>query len=163
LAGIGVRRASAQDLAFFRNLYGSFRAAELAAAPWTTDQRRAFLDDQFRLQHLHFTRVFARADFLVVTKAVALAGPRDVGRLYLDRSERHWRIVDIGLTPEMRGTGIGTALFVGIKSAARADGAQGVALRVAQANPRARELYLRQGFADDGAPEGYHQPMLWRT
>jgi ribosomal protein S18 acetylase RimI-like enzyme len=162
-AGVSLRRATGDDLPFFRTLYGSFRALEMALVPWTAAQKRDFLDDQFRLQHLHFTAFFARADFLLVTRAPHLAGPRDAGRLYLDRSTRCWRIVDIGLVPELRGTGIGTALIEGIKASATAAGAGGVALQVACDNARARALYVRLGFVDDGAPESFHQPMLWRA
>jgi ribosomal protein S18 acetylase RimI-like enzyme len=161
-AGISFRRATADDLPFFRALYGSFRALEMALVPWTEEQKQFFLDDQFRLQHLHFTGLFARADFLALVRSSLFAGPCDAGRLYLDRSAPWWRIIDIGLVPELRGCGIGTALIEGIQSAAMAAGAGGVALQVARDNPRARALYLRLGFVDDGAPEGFHQPMQWR-
>jgi GNAT superfamily N-acetyltransferase len=157
-AGVSLRRATSDDLPFFRTLYGSFRALEMTLAPWTAAQKQDFLDDQFRLQHLHFTRAFARADFLLLR-----AGPRDAGRLYLDRSAPFWRIIDIGLAHELRGAGIGTTLIEGIKASATTAGAQGVALQVSRDNPRAHALYLRLGFADDGALEGFHQPMLWRA
>lgn len=160
--GISFRRATADDLPFFRALYGSFRALEMALVPWTAEQKRFFLDDQFRLQHLHFTGFFARADFLTITRSSLFTGPRDIGRLYLDRSAPCWRIIDIGLVPELRGEGIGTVLIEEIQASATAAGAEGVALQVARDNPRARVLYLRLGFVDDGAPEGFHQPMLWR-
>jgi ribosomal protein S18 acetylase RimI-like enzyme len=161
-AGISLRRATADDLPFFRALYGSFRALEMALVPWTAEQKQFFLDDQFRLQHLHFTGFFARADFLTVTRSSPFAGPQDAGRLYLDRSAPCWRIIDIGLVPELRGEGIGTVLIEGVQASATAADAEGVALQVARDNPRARALYLRLGFVDDGAPEGFHQPMLWR-
>ena len=124
--------------------------------PWTSEQKQAFADSQFALQHLHFTRHHAGADFWVV-----LRDGRPVGRLYLDRSAPSWRIVDIGLVPEMRGQGLGTALLEGIQAEAVAAGAEGVALTVLVENPRAHALYLRAGFVDEGEPS-LHQAMTWR-
>ena len=160
---ISLRRAVATDLDFLRALYASFRALELAFAPWSAEQKQAFLDDQFRLQHLHFTRFFAEADFWLVERRQATTGRQPIGRLYLDRSGAVWRIVDIGFLPEARGRGLGSAMLGWIKDTAAASGAEGVVLQVAANNPLARALYLRAGFLDDGPAEGFHQPMAWRS
>jgi GNAT superfamily N-acetyltransferase len=155
--GASLRDAQPGDAAFLRTLYGSFRAAELVLVPWSAAEKAAFVDDQFHLQHLHFTRVGSATDFWIL-----MQGPGAVGRLYLERSAPCWRIVDIGLVPEARGRGLGSALLDWISEAAVTAGAEGVALQVAASNRRARALYLRQGFRDDGAPEAAHQPMRWR-
>ena len=42
--GIALRPAVAQDLAFLRRLYGSFRAEELAQVPWPARTKESFLD-----------------------------------------------------------------------------------------------------------------------
>jgi ribosomal protein S18 acetylase RimI-like enzyme len=155
--GVALRPARAGDLPFLRALFESFRAGELALVPWSAAQKAAFLDDQFRLQHLHFTRVHAGGDFWVLVQ-----GPARIGRLYLDRSGPNWRIVDIGLVSQARGHGLGSALIEWIKSAATQAGAEGVALAVAANNPRARALYLRRGFREKGGGVGSHLQMLWR-
>lgn len=159
--GIALRPASEDDLPFLRDLYAGLRAAELLLVPWPPAQKRAFLDDQFRLQHLHFTRVHPRCDFWVVEQANALALPRAIGRLYLDRSAAWWRIVDIGLLAEVRGQGLGGALLGWVQAQA-AGMVTDVRLSVAANAPRARSLYLRIGFVDGGAPVDNHQPMIWR-
>ena len=98
--GAGFRRAGAADFDFLRALHHSFREAEMRPVPWTAAQKLAFLDDQFRLQHLHFVTHHPRADFLVAEQSGS------VGRLYLDRSAPMWRVVDIGFLPQARGAGI---------------------------------------------------------
>jgi RimJ/RimL family protein N-acetyltransferase len=147
---------------FLQGLHASFRALEMALVPWPPAQKQAFLDDQFRLQHAHFTRFYAAANFWIVMRAAPLARSRPVGRLYLDRSGPLWRIVEIGFMPDARGCGMGSAILDWIKASAVSAGARGVALSVATNNPRARALYLRAGFVDDGVGEGFHQPMIWR-
>lgn len=155
--GVSVRPAQPADAAFLRALYAGFRAAELALVPWSAAEKAAFADDQFRLQHRHFTRAGTATDFWIL-----MQGPGAVGRLYLERGFPDWRIVDIGLVPEARGRGLGSALLEWIKAAAVAAGAKGVTLQVATTNPRARALYRRHDFRYDGDAEESHQPMRWR-
>lgn len=161
--GLSLRAAETSDLPFLRDLFAGFRAPELALALWSEARKRAFTDDQFRLQHVHFTRHFAGADFWVVMQASALSSPRAIGRLYLDRSGREWRIVEIGFTADAQGQGLGSAMIEWIQNEAAAAGAAAVALQVAANNPRARALYLRLGFRDIGAAGDLHQPMAWRS
>ncbi len=160
--GIALRPAETADLPFLLGLYVGFRAPELLFAPWSAAQKQAFVEDQFRLQHLHFTRHFAAADFWILVEARPPAAPRPIGRLYLDRSGPAWRIVDIGLLPEARGRGTGRALIEWVQAESAAAGAKAVALHVATNNPGARALYLRLGFATSGPIEAHHEPMEWR-
>ena len=159
--GIALRPARTADLPFLRTLYASFRMAELALIPWSPAQKLAFLNDQFRLQHLHFTQFYAKSDFWLIVQTHPTGKAQPIGRLYLDRSRSDWLIVDIGLLPEARRHGLGSALLDWIKTAATAAGAEGLALQVAANNPAARALYLRKGFADAGAAQALHQPMRW--
>lgn len=158
--GLSLRHAERSDLPFLRDLFAGFRAAELALVPWSASQKRAFIDDQFRLQHVHFTRHHAAADFWVVMQALPLALPRPIGRLYLDRSAQAWHIVDIGLLRDVQGRGLGSGLLTWIQGEAAAAGAS-LGLQVAANNPRARALYLRLDFRDCGPPGEMHQPMRW--
>lgn len=159
---MSLRPAVAHDLPFLRDLFGGFRALELALVPWPEAQKSAFIDDQFGLQHVHFTRHYPHADFWVVMQTLPLASPRPIGRLYLDRSAREWRIVDIGFVAEARGQGLGRAAIEWIQEQAAATGAS-VALEVAADNPRAHALYLRLGFRDAAPRSATHQPMAWRA
>ncbi|WP_077228847.1 GNAT family N-acetyltransferase [Sphingomonas hengshuiensis] len=148
---------------FLRDLFGGFRALEMALVPWSAEQKRALLDDQFRLQHTHFLRYFPRTDFWIVTQGNAAPAPAPIGRLYLDRSSPEWRIIDIGLMPPARAAGVGSALIEWVQRSAREAGAAEIALDVAHSNPLARRLYLRLGFVEDGVATATHQPMRWRV
>lgn len=145
-----------------RDLYGQFRADEMAFAPWSVAQKAAFLDDQFRLQHHHFVTHHPRADFWLVERAAPPSAPVAVGRLYLDRTTPLWRVLDVGLATAERGKGTGGRLLTWVQDAAFAAGADGVDLHVVVTNVRARALYERLSFAADGPPFGHHQRMIWR-
>lgn len=139
-------------------LYAQLRMPALLFQPWSHAQKLAFVQDQFRLQHRHFVRHAARADFWILLRDNA-----PIGRLYLDRSAPEWRIVDILLATAWRGQGIGTQLLRWVQQRAAAAGAGGVALTVAMDNPDAHALYTRLGFADVDEGDGLHQSMRWPT
>jgi RimJ/RimL family protein N-acetyltransferase len=145
-------------------LYSAFRADEMARAPWPEPQKQAFLAEQFRLQHHHFTTHFPYADFWVIERAPPgrVGGAAEaIGRLYVDRSRPLWRIIDLGLFPTERGRGVGAALLEWLQAGARVAGAQGCDLNVMIANPRAQALYRRLGFEVTSEAGGYRH-MIWR-
>ncbi|WP_456359978.1 N-acetyltransferase family protein [Xanthomonas translucens] len=154
--GIGLRAARDADLPWLRDLYASTRSAELAAVPWPEAAKRAFLDQQFALQHAHYLQHFASADFLIVEAAQA-----PLGRLYLDRSAMPHVLVDISLLPQARGHGIGTALVAQAQALAAAAGCA-LSLHVLHANPAAQRLYARLGFIA-GDASATHLQMHWRA
>ncbi|WP_369935527.1 GNAT family N-acetyltransferase [Xanthomonas tesorieronis] len=154
--GIGLRAAATKDLDWLRALYASTRSTELAAVPWPETAKRAFLDQQFALQHAHYLRHFAGADFLIVETAQA-----PLGRLYLDRSKAPHVLVDISLLPDWRGQGVGTALIAHAQALAGAAGCA-LSLHVLHANPEARRLYARLGFVAGDASDT-HLEMHWRA
>lgn len=129
---------------------------ELLFATWSQAERHTFVDDQFRLQHRHFVRHYARANFWIVRR-----DDTPIGRLYLDRSGPEWRIIDILLATAWRGQGIGGQLVAWVQQCAVRAGARGVALTVAFDNRRAQALYARLGFRDAEVGDGFHQPMHW--
>ena len=155
---IMLRPATSEDLPLLARLYASFRNAEMLFVPWSPSEKQAFLDDQFRLQHSHLVRHFRRADFWIVCDPDS--GP--LGRFYLDRSAREWRLVDILLATDARGRGIGTTLVRWAQAHAADARASGIALHVAINNPRAHALYARMGFIEGESRDGLHIPMLWR-
>jgi ribosomal protein S18 acetylase RimI-like enzyme len=138
---LNLRPARDGDLDFLRRLYRSFRAGEMALVPWSEAAKDAFLDDQFRLQHHHFTTVYADADFLLVEQAGA-----PIGRLYLQRGEDGLRVVDIGLLPEFRRQGLGRTLMEWVLREAAEARAPKISLHVLPQNLPARRLYERLGF-----------------
>lgn len=159
-AGLTLRAASRDDLPLLARLYAAFRMPELLLAPWSAAEKQAFVNDQFRLQHVHLVRHFPRADYWIVERDGAA-----IGRLYLDRARAEWRVLDILLEPAAQGTGIGTALlrWVQDRAVAAGAGAAAVALQVTFNNPRAQALYRRLGFEDVADPDGngLNLPMRW--
>jgi RimJ/RimL family protein N-acetyltransferase len=161
---ISLRPMTDADQPLLAALYGSFRAYEMARMTWTDLQKQAFVAEQFRLQHQHFTTHFPDCDFWIVERAPPgrLGGAADpIGRLYADRSRAVWRVVDLGLFPTARGCGVGGALLAWLQAGVRAAGAQGCDLHVMIANPRAQALYARLGFEVAGETGGYRH-MIWR-
>ncbi|NTI26452.1 GNAT family N-acetyltransferase [Rhizobium rhizogenes] len=136
-----LRPATLDDLLFLRRLYRSFRKDELAQIPWSQDDKQAFLDQQFNLQHRYYIAAFPRTDFLIIEKD----GP-PIGRLYIDLGADIWHIIDIGFLPEWRGLGLGSATLKAIQNAATTGKSRGIVLHVDRKNRRAYDLYRALGF-----------------
>jgi [ribosomal protein S18]-alanine N-acetyltransferase len=67
-------------------------------------------------------------------------------------------VVTMAVAPACWGRGIGTALLTALVAEAGRRGCAEVLLEVREDNPRARQLYLRHGFAEIGIRRGYYQP-----
>lgn len=156
--GMALRPQLADDRDFLRALFGSQRAAGLLLAPWSAEEKARFLDEQFRLQSQHFARV-PHAELLVIERRAPRRAAEPVGRLYLDRSARDWRLLEIALTPAMQRRGIGTALVEWLHAAARSAGAGAIDLHVAIDNPRAEALYRRLGYVETASAWPTHRRM----
>lgn len=154
IRGISLRGLRDDDLSWLRALYAQTRTEELATVPWSPAQRDAFLAQQFDAQHRHYVGVYADADFLAICE-----GDTPVGRLYLQRTPPAHRIVDISLSTQARGCGIGAALIEAVQRDAAAR-ARDVELHVLQANAGAQRLYRRLGFAVTGEAPPYFA-MRW--
>lgn len=148
--GAVLRPATPQDRPFLARLYASTREEELAAVPFTPEQRAAFLDQQFDAQSRHYATVYDDASFDVVE-----VGGRAAGRLIVAREPEELRIVDIALLPEHRGGGLGTRLLERVLREADARGVR-TTLHV-EAHGRAQRLYARLGFRSVGAEGGVHR------
>lgn len=139
VAGISFRVVVEADHPFLRDLYAHVRSAELAPVPWPEEAKRAFLNEQFDLQHQHYVKNYPGADLLVIQKDAV-----PIGRVYVYRTEREMRLMDIALVPEQRGRGIGSALLQELMAEARATKRE-LTLHVEPDNP-AQHLYQRLGF-----------------
>ncbi len=67
-------------------------------------------------------------------------------------------VVTLAVAPAHWGRGAGTALLCALVDAADRRGCAEVLLEVREDNPRARRLYLRNGFEEVGIRRGYYQP-----
>lgn len=154
--GVSLRAARDDDMAWLRRHYHQRRAAEFAPLGWPAAALDAFLDQQFALQHQHYTRYYADAQFLIVERDAA-----PIGRLYLLRRAPEHLLVDIGLDANQRGQGLGAALIAAAQDDAAASG-RGLRLHVEHGNDAARRLYQRLGFEhEENLPT--HAAMRWRA
>jgi ribosomal protein S18 acetylase RimI-like enzyme len=136
---LSLRPAADADYQFFEGVYASTRAEELAPLPWSDEDKRAFLAQQFAAQSAHYAEHHADASFDVV-----LVDGEPAGRLIVARREDVLKVIDIALLPEHRGRGLGTRLLRPLLDEASERGVK-VEVYVEQFN-RARRLYERLGF-----------------
>jgi ribosomal protein S18 acetylase RimI-like enzyme len=152
--GVSYRPMTEEDRPFLSGLYVSTRAEEVAATGWPPKTQLAFLLNQFELQHNHYMAHYPAAEWLIVEIAAAPAG-----RLYLMEGAEEIRIVDISLTPETRGRGVGRAILEDLLDHGGSL-AKPVTIHVEKNNP-AMHLYRRLGF-QAVAEVGIYDRMEWR-
>jgi GNAT superfamily N-acetyltransferase len=115
------------------------RWAEFLAMPVDDEQRATILANQFELQDYHFRNFFPFTTRRIVTRSGEM-----LGRLYVDKGDELWRLIDISLLPEFTGQGIGGALLDTMIAEADAAGVP-TTLNCSITN-RAYPLYERKGF-----------------
>lgn len=94
---------------------------------------------QFRAQAMSYKVQYPGAKHQLI-----LVEGRPVGQMMVDRNGERIHLVDIALLPQVRGSGVGTALMQGLQEEAASAGLP-LRLSVYEANP-ARRLYERLGF-----------------
>lgn len=127
------------DLAFLATLYASTRADELAAVPWSGEQKLAFLQQQCSLQRQHYRLHYAEAGFWILEN-----DRQPVGRIYVFDSPAELRLMDIAILPAHRRQGIGGQLIRALQVEATGR-RKAIGLHVEPGNP-ANRLYQRLGF-----------------
>jgi ribosomal protein S18 acetylase RimI-like enzyme len=148
-----LRPAGPDDAELLYRIYASTREDELAVVPWEAAQKEAFLRMQFDAQHRYYHANFPDASYDLI-----VSGDEVLGRLYVDRSETAWNVIDLALLPEHRGKGIGTELLTQVLAAA-AVAAKPVQMHVERSNP-AQRLYDRLGFRQI-ADKGVYLLLEW--
>lgn len=148
-----LRPATAADSEFMHAVYASARTEELAPVPWTNEQKTEFLRSQSHAQLTYYAEHYPNAEYSIVT----LNGV-DVGRMLTEHHAEDLRLMDMGLLPEYRGQGVGTALVTDVVARGEALGLP-VVLHVESFNP-AKRLYERFGFVDDGEVGAYRRMKL---
>ncbi len=136
---ISFRPITDDDRDFLQRVYSSTRQEEMAIVPWNEQEKRDFLKFQFTAQHTDYMKNYPDAKFQIILK-----DDEPIGRLYLERRDSEFRIIDIALLPEYRGQGIGGALMREILDEAAAAN-KPVTIHVEKNNP-AMQLYDRLGF-----------------
>ncbi len=134
-----IRKDDAKDLEILYRIYASTRADEMARVPWTDRQKEDFLRFQFDAQHRYYLEQFPQAELSMI-----LLDGEEAGRLYVDRRDDEFRLIDVALLPEHRGRGVGGRLLRDLLAEAARAGKL-VRIHVEQLNPALR-LYERLGF-----------------
>lgn len=149
-----LRPAGPCDAELLYRIYASTREDELAVVPWDAAQKEAFLRMQFDAQHRYYQANFPDASYDLI-----VSGDEVLGRLYVDRSETAWNVIDLALLPEHRGKGIGRQVLTDVLAEAAA-AAKPVQMHVERSNP-AQRLYDRLGFRqiDD---KGVYLLLEWK-
>jgi ribosomal protein S18 acetylase RimI-like enzyme len=136
---ITLRTVSPSDEQVLWKIYWSTREAELAMTDWNDEQKRAFVDMQFRAQDTYY-----RANYTNASYDLILADGEVAGRLYVARWPEEIRIIDIALLGTFQRRGIGTRLLHELQAEAAVT-QKPVRIHVERFNP-ALGLYARLGF-----------------
>ena len=101
------RAITQEDHPFLVSRYGSTREEELSqAVNLSAEQKASFVQMQFLAQSQYFLEKYPEASFDLL-----LDGSVPIGRRYLDRGEEVIHLIDLVITPERRGRGLGTILM----------------------------------------------------
>jgi ribosomal protein S18 acetylase RimI-like enzyme len=152
--GLSLRPVTIQDEEFLFRLYASTRQKEVSAWGWDAAQQHAFLRMQFVAQRRGY-----EADYAAAEHRLILADGEPIGRIFVHRTEREIRLVDIAVLPEFQSRGAGAAFIRNLIAESQASG-RPLRLQVARGN-RAIQLYQRLGFSKTGEDDVYFQ-MEWK-
>ncbi len=148
-----LRPSTPEDRELLYRIYASTRAGEMAAVPWSEQQKTDFLRFQFEAQDSYYREHFPQAAY----DLIVLDG-EPIGRLYIDRREDEIRLIDVALLPERRGGGLGGAIMRDVLAEGAAAGKL-VRIHVESNNPAMR-LYRRLGF-EKVEEQGVYHLMEW--
>ncbi len=97
---LSCRRQLPEDETFLWEVYASTRKEELELTDWSPQQRRIFVDSQFKAMRKGYASQFPQGEFSVI-----MLGAQPVGLMVVHRAETELRLVDIALLPQYRGRG----------------------------------------------------------
>jgi len=149
-----LRPETAADADAVDALYVSTRWDELAPLPWPEANKRAFLQQQSRLQADHYRKHYPGAALCAIVADAVL-----IGRVYLYASRGEYRLMDIALLPDWRRRGHGARVLAALLETATAQSRR-VSLHVEADNP-AGTWYQRLGF-DRIEQRGVYDFMEWQ-
>ena len=152
-AEVALRPLTEADEPFALSVYAATREDELAAVPWSAEQKAAFVALQFAAQSAHYAQHYDG-----MTSDVVLIDDEPAGRLLVARWRDEIRIVDISLLARFRGRGAGGELLAELIDEATEMGKR-LSIHV-ERESRARSLYERLGFEPAGET-GVYLLMQW--
>jgi len=136
---ITLRPALPEDQEFLLAVYASSREEEMNAWGWDNNQKRGFLELQWRAKNQQYRLSYPQAD-----DSVVLLNGHPIGRMMADKESQYITFLDIALLPEYQNQNIGTTLIQLLLQEAT-EARKNVVLHVLRSN-RAAQLYERLGF-----------------
>lgn len=146
---LSFRTIGTEDTPFLYKVYRSTRIDEIGLAHWPEAEREEFIRSQFTLQHTQYMENYENAQFDII-----MLNDEQIGRLYVQRTEKDIRIIDIALLREYRQKGIGATLLSELVQESE-EKELPLSLYVEYNNP-AMKLYNRLGFVKEDETGVYH-------
>ena len=150
---ITLRSSLPEDQEFLFAVYARSRDEEMSAWGWDDNQKRGFLEMQWRAKNHQYNQSYPQAD-----DSVVLLNGQPIGRMIADKGGSDITFLDIALLPEYQNQNIGTRLVQLLLQEAT-DAQKSVVLHVLRSN-RAGRLYERLGFKTVSEDEVYRE-MKW--
>jgi len=149
-----LRPETPADAAFRLALFRASRGPGWDQLPLSPDMMTQIMEQQFHLQAQGYASAYpdARLEIIEIDGA-------PVGRLATHRGDDALHLIDIAVTPEQRGLGVGEAILRALMDEAAALSVP-VTLQVALDNPPAQRFYHRLGFALESVGET-HLALRW--
>jgi ribosomal protein S18 acetylase RimI-like enzyme len=155
LRAFGARAVAPGDAPFLARLYASTRQDLLGSGGADPSLVASLMSMQQRLQGADYRERFPDAIYLILQDA-----GEPVARIVVDHGLQAVRLVDIGLLPQARGRGTGSAVLRALQRWA-AEHRLALTLSVHRNNPQARRLYLGLGFRIEHAGE-HADELRWQ-
>lgn len=89
------------DKSFLVELYASTRTQEMAAVPWSDEQKQAFLQMQFEAQNLYYRELYPNASYNIIKFK-----DESIGRFYVADLADEFRIIDLAFLPQFFDKGV---------------------------------------------------------
>lgn len=150
---VALRPAAAADEEFLFEVYASTRAEEMTRVPWSPEQKSVFVRMQFQAQKQHYAAEYPQASHDII-----VLDAQPVGRLYMDRGQEKFHILDITILPRFRGSGVGTVVLKQILTEAGRSG-KPVTIYIESFNPAVR-LFGQLGF-ERVSEDGFQWLLRW--
>ena len=135
---VTLRPVNDDDRDFLLSVYQISREIELGMTPWDDAQKRAFSEHQLDAQTYTY-----RVRYPDASHQIILFAGEPAGRIYVNRGPKEISILDMTVTHEYRGKGIGTALVKNLQKEAGTN--RSVSIYVEPFNP-SQKLFSELGF-----------------
>ncbi|MEQ1644512.1 MAG: GNAT family N-acetyltransferase [Pyrinomonadaceae bacterium] len=155
LQDIIFRRAEPNDEDFLFSQYLERRSPELAGLGWGDREVHSFLKMQYEMRRQAYHGRYPKAEYRVIQ-----LGKIAVGQMIVHRTEDLITLVDVSISSEFRGRGIGAGSIRRLQNEAEQAGVP-IILHVDRTNFDARKLYIALDFAVTHDTDQVSVEMKW--